>query len=562
MNKNNIFIVVGIIGFIIFYQMFVLSPYQTRHREAQVAAQREAERFAPPTTPPAQAAETRALVGDEQTPLTATAQEPFEGVVPPTERARVFELQAGPNRWIDVLEGAALGQAVLADFFERDPQDKARIVLNRERLEWTSNNRAIQHCLNSLNQNAIRDGAQGELLMRAVTPSGACEFSLMPSGQHAGLLAMRLSLEGFEATQNDVVELRSRGTLGSDHEPDQNYLSYKVDDSTNNIRGNSLFTHTSVRGRMSWLTWGDRYFSIIYRPTGAYNPDLSYGAAAVAHNTVASETPIAFSMRYPARPESGKTRFDFSGDYYFGTRDTSALNLIDPELVETVDLGFFASVARVMLWSLKALNTFFYNFGVSIIALTLIVRIIFWPLNKKAYMSMIKMKELQPEMERIKKKYDTTDRSQAEKMNREIFALYKNKKVNPLGGCLPMLLQLPIFIGLYGALNHSVDLYQAPFFGWIQDLSMADPYYILPIVWTLSLLGYLMINPQAMSTNQPGMPNMKWIMIGMNFFFGFLSKDWPAGLVLYLVVSNCVGLSQQFFLQRSSKKLQMVKEGA
>jgi YidC/Oxa1 family membrane protein insertase len=215
-----------------------------------------------------------------------------------------------------------------------------------------------------------------------------------------------------------------------------------------------------------------------------------------------------------------------------------------------------------MLWSLKTLNRLFDNFGISIIALTILVRILFWPLNKKAYLSTLKMKEIQPELERIRKKFDTKDRAQVEQMNREIFALYKNKKVNPLGGCLPMLLQLPIFIGLYGALSHSIDLYQAPFFGWLQDLSLPDPYYIFPIIWTLSLLGYLAVNPQAMNTNQPGMPNMKWIMIGMNLFFGFLSKDWPAGLLVYLVVSNCVGLSQQYFLMRSNTKPQLLREGA
>jgi YidC/Oxa1 family membrane protein insertase len=558
MNKKNVFVIGGIIAFIALYQFFVLAPYNAKLREAQLK-QESAQTVASSPAAPGKVLEDNKRHNE----LSATAQTSLENIDVPLTRNVVSELAAGSDRSVQIIEGAAIGKAVIGNYFVRGAKEHAAVMLNNEHLEWSSSNPAIQRCLNSLKKSTLVGGDTGKVVMKASTAEGSCEFAVEPNAKHAGLLGVRLTLDGFEAGPADTVELRGRGTLGSSHQTDQNYISYKMDDSIHNVRGKDLFKKTEIKGRMSWMTWGDRYFSVIVKPSGTYTPNLAYESLPATLDAAQHEIPVSFVLRYPARPEAGKARFDFSSDIYFGTRDPSVLNEIAPELVETVDLGFFASVARIMLWALKSLNTVFHNFGVSIIALTLIVRLLFWPLNKKAYMSTIAMKELQPEMERIKKKYDNpSDRSQAEKMNKEIFALYKNKKVNPLGGCLPMLLQLPIFIGLYGALNHSIDLYQAPFFGWIQDLSMADPFYILPVLWTISLLGYMQINPQALNTSQPGMPNMKWIMMGMNVFFGFLSKDWPSGLVLYLVVSNCVGLSQQFFLQRASKKLQLLKEGA
>ncbi|MEO6461096.1 MAG: YidC/Oxa1 family insertase periplasmic-domain containing protein [Bdellovibrionota bacterium] len=554
MNRKNIFIIGAFIVFIGLYQYFVLSPYQARFRQTQ--AQSVTAQAVTPT-------KTLDETNGKKKALSPTAQESLDAANTPITHDVISEIQAGHNRSIEVIEGAALGRAVLADYFVRGANVRTPIVLNNEKLVWTSSNAAVQRCFDTLNKAHVQPAANAnEVVLQSDTPQGFCALRIATNDNNPGLVGMTVTLDRFKTNPGEFIELTSQGVLGSEKQADQNYVAYKMDDSIHKVHGKDLFAKTEVHGRMSWMAWGDRYFSIIVKPSGSYSPDLNYGSLPSEAGAKVSEIPVSYSFRYPAAPEDGKTRFDFSTDVYFGTRDPSALNAIAPDLVETVDLGFFASVARVMLWALKSLNTVFHNFGVSIIALTLIVRLLFWPLSKKAYTSTNRMKELQPEMERIKKKYDSTDKSQAEKMNKEVFALYKTKKVNPLGGCLPMLLQLPIFLGLYGALNHSIDLYQAPFFGWIQDLSMRDPFYILPALWTVSLLGYMQVNPQAMNTSQPGMPNMKWIMMGMNVFFGFLSKDWPSGLVLYLVVSNCVGLSQQFFLQRSNKKLQLMKEGA
>jgi YidC/Oxa1 family membrane protein insertase len=563
MKKSNVIIIGAIVLFIGLYQYFVLAPYQKKVREWEAFQKSQQAQ----TVPAAPVANSETSASSSASPSTTRMAQNTQASdvnlsLELSVRNKIVDYKAGTHRSIQILDGAMLGSAILNDFFVRGVKEKTPVVLNNKGLVWTSSNADIQSCLNSLRQDSVVDSSPTSFLARANFAGATCEWSLVPDVKFPGLFSMKLILEGFRVANTDVIRLQGEGLLGSTHQMDQNYLSYKLDSSIKNIRGKDLFKETYQIGKLDWMTWGDRYFSIILKPEGIYNPNLRYKAQPVATHTTEESTPIEFVLEYPAQPEPSKNRFEFSNQFYFGTRDTTILNEIDPLLVETVDLGFFASVARVMLWSLKTLNRLFDNFGISIIALTILVRILFWPLNKKAYLSTLKMKEIQPELERIRKKFDTKDRAQVEQMNREIFALYKNKKVNPLGGCLPMLLQLPIFIGLYGALSHSIDLYQAPFFGWLQDLSLPDPYYIFPIIWTLSLLGYLAVNPQAMNTNQPGMPNMKWIMIGMNLFFGFLSKDWPAGLLVYLVVSNCVGLSQQYFLMRSNTKPQLLREGA
>ena len=222
-----------------------------------------------------------------------------------------------------------------------------------------------------------------------------------------------------------------------------------------------------------------------------------------------------------------------------------------------MELGYFATIARALIFALNLINKAVGNYGFSIIALTLIVRLLFWPLNKKVFESGRRMKELAPEMERIKAKYGD-DKSKANEMNLEIMGLYKKHGVNPMGSCLPMLLQLPIWFGLYQALNHSLALYQAPFALWIHDLSAPDPYFVFPVLWTISLMGYMYVNPQP---TQPGQPDMRWMMYGMNAVIGYMSHAWPSGLTIYLFVSNLVGITQQLVMQRAGKKLQPIQEG-
>jgi YidC/Oxa1 family membrane protein insertase len=539
--KKNWIVIGSLLLFVILWQSFVVAPY----------TKKTAPKPAAPVTATSTASTSGVAVA---TTAPAAGTSSATELVPPRtlqqlQSGKVVSFELGNRRKVELLEGGVLANAEFADFFQKDAKDPSPIRILSQGLFWKSDNQNVQACLRSMK---VLEGSAGDsYLLGADVDGGSCRLAYDPDPTHPGLVKARLTMTGFQG-QEGSVELRSRDALGSTRPENQNYLAYKADDSIETIRATDLFEAKRVQAKVDWIAWGDRYFATLMIPKGSYNPDLF-------HSGEAEKSEAEYGLRYPLNPQKLNEPYSYELNLYMGTRDPDVLNGIDPSLVETVDLGFFASVARLMLWSLKNLNKLFNNYGVSIIALTLIVRILFWPLNKKAFTSGLAMKAVQPEIERIKSKYGN-DKSKAEQMNRELLNLYKTRKVNPLGSCLPMLLQIPIFIGLYGALNHAVDLYQAPFFGWVQDLSSPDPFYVFPILWTVSLIVYMQLNPQATQT-QPGMPNMKWMFIAMNVFFGFLSKDWPAGLTLYLFVSNLVGVTQQYFIQRGAK-LQPIQGGA
>ncbi len=547
--KRNWGLASVILAFVILYQYLVLGPQQRRAQEIQLEAQRLAEKNAPKASESLKSATGTA----DQVPQAAPEVADVVINTPLPETAATMSL--GAKRSVQVLSNGALKSATLEDFSPANASGSniPKVILTKG-LTIHSNNARVNKCLQSLR--LMEAGASPRFA--AVVGNASCELSYRSDAEHRSLLHATMNFKGYENEPGEVY-LRFEGDLESSDMQDQNFLSYRANESKENIRGGDLFKASRSVGKLDWLAWGDRYFSTIYIPKGRYNPAV-YTEQKNDADTSNPESISVFGVSYPINPEKLTEGFSYEYSLYFGTRDPRVLETISPALVESVDLGFFASIARLMLWALHALNQFFGNYGWSIIALTVIVRALFWPLNRKAYMSSLAMKNLQPEVTRLREKYGK-DAKSAQQMNVELMQLYRKNKVNPLGGCLPILLQIPIFIGLYGALNHSIDLYGAPFFGWITNLSAKDPYYVFPALWTASLLAYMQLNPQSMSP-QPGMPDMKWMFIGMNIFFGYLSASWPAGLTLYLFVSNLVGILQQILIRRSSKKLEMVQEGA
>lgn len=225
---------------------------------------------------------------------------------------------------------------------------------------------------------------------------------------------------------------------------------------------------------------------------------------------------------------------------YFGPKDLDILKAVDHQLARAVDFGFFAPIARPLLYILKFFYSFIGNYGVAIILLTAIIKALFWPLTQKSYTSMKAMQKLQPEMLRIKEKY----KNDRERLNRETMELYKNNRVNPLGGCLPMLVQIPVFFALYKVLLDAIELRHAPFAFWLTDLSAKDPYYITPVV-----MGATMFLQQKMTPTNMDPMQAKVFMI-MPVVFTFLFLNFPSGLVLYWLVNNVLTIVQQYFINR------------
>ena len=210
-----------------------------------------------------------------------------------------------------------------------------------------------------------------------------------------------------------------------------------------------------------------------------------------------------------------------------------------------IDFGWFYFLTKPFFYALSWANDYLGNFGLAILAITVLVKIVFFPLANKSYKSMAKMRNLSPEIQKLRERVGD-DR---QKLNQEMMNLYKKEKVNPLGGCFPILLQMPIFIALYYALMESVELRHAPFMLWINDLSVMDPYYILP-----ALMGASMFLIQKMSPTTVTDPMQQKVMQFMPVIFTVFFIWFPSGLVLYWLMSNVVTLIQQWIIFRSLEK--------
>jgi YidC/Oxa1 family membrane protein insertase len=269
-----------------------------------------------------------------------------------------------------------------------------------------------------------------------------------------------------------------------------------------------------------------------FRPQTVTGPPAADGKAAapLAENTV-------------ALTGSGT----LSTELFFGPKDIGVLEKIRPGMDRLIDYGWFAILVKPLLWTLKEIQGGVKNWGVAILVITVLIKLLLYPLTHKQLVSMKKMGALQPKMEAIRAKYSTkikTDPNARLKMNEETMALYKQEGVNPAGGCLPLLLQMPILIAFYNLLAHAIELRHAPFMLWITDLSAKDPYYITPILMTLTMW------IQQQMTPATGDPAMRRVMNIMPFAMGFFFKDMPSGLVLYWLMQNVLTIVQQMILDR------------
>ena len=233
---------------------------------------------------------------------------------------------------------------------------------------------------------------------------------------------------------------------------------------------------------------------------------------------------------------------------YVGPKDLSLLEKIQPPLAELVNFGWTGIIAKPLLWILQTLHTKVSNWGWCIVLMTLVINIAMFPLKMKSWRSMQKMQKVGPEIRQIQdryKKYSMSD-PRKKKMNEEVMAVYSREGINPLGSCLPMVFQMPIWWALWRVLNGAIELRHAPWIGWIHDLSAMDPYYILPISMTIMM--YLMTKMTPQTTTDPSQQKM---MALMPLFMGFIFFRLSSGLNLYMFTSNLVGIGQQYYLNKS-----------
>lgn len=235
---------------------------------------------------------------------------------------------------------------------------------------------------------------------------------------------------------------------------------------------------------------------------------------------------------------------------FSGPQIKKDLSSTAPGLEYTVDYGWLTVVAAPLFWVLSKIHDLVRNWGVAIILLTVMIKAAFYPLSAKSYRSMAQMRELAPRLEALKQKFGD-DR---QKMQMAMMDIYKTEKINPMSGCLPILIQIPVFISLYWMLLGSVELRHAPFFGWIHDLSAVDPFYILPIIMGASMIIQTKLNPKPADPIQAKV--MTWMPVIFSVFFFFF----PAGLVLYWVVNNIISIWQQWYVNKSIHAAALLKK--
>ena len=238
--------------------------------------------------------------------------------------------------------------------------------------------------------------------------------------------------------------------------------------------------------------------------------------------------------------------------FYAGPKIQSELKDLAVGLNQTVDYGWLWPIAKLLFMGLQMFHNVVGNWGWSIILLTVLVKLILWPLSSKSYRSMAKMRVIAPEMQRMKEEFGE-DRM---RFSQEMMALYKREQVNPLSGCLPLLLQMPIFLALYWVLMESVELRHAPWMLWIQDLSAMDPWFILPLLMGVTMFVQQSLNPQ------PADPMQAKVFKIMPIMFTVFMLFFPAGLVLYWIVNNSITILQQWFINKSVEKDRLKREAA
>ena len=304
----------------------------------------------------------------------------------------------------------------------------------------------------------------------------------------------------------------------------------------------------TFNGKIDWIGYIDRYFMSCILPEKAENGSFKIvkGEKGLLENRY-SEPQRLFQSGIPQT---------YAYHLYFGPKSIQILKSMDRGLEKAVHFGFFDILAKPSVWLLNLIYRIIPNYGVAIILLTVMIKILLWPLGSKSYKSMNEMKRIQPLMAEIREKY----KDDKKKMNEEVMGLYRTYKINPMGGCLPMLVQIPVFFALYRMLYEAIELRHAPFFGWINDLSapdrlfrfdfaipfMQEPYGI-PVL-TL-VMGATMFLQQKMSPPM-GDPAQAKMMMLMPVVFTFIFINFSSGLVLYWLVNNILSIAQQYYIQK------------
>ncbi|MCD4675993.1 MAG: membrane protein insertase YidC [Desulfobacula sp.] len=325
-----------------------------------------------------------------------------------------------------------------------------------------------------------------------------------------------------------------------------------IDDEFTAIKPGDIEEKSTYHGKIDWSGYTERYFMTAVMPKKKDDGRANDARVALAY---ANEMVTSNYIQKMDRLDPGK-QGDYSFTFYMGPKSQKVLGKYDNGLKNAINFGFFNVIAKPLLITMNMIYSVIPNYGVAIILLTVLIKLIFWPLGTKSYKSMNKMKKVQPLMMEIREKY----KNDKQKMNQETMALYKTYKVNPASGCLPLVVQMPIFFALYRMLYQAIELRHAPFVGWMSDLSAPDRLFefnfAIPMMQAphgipmLTLLMGASFLLQQKMTPTAGDPMQAKMMMLMPIFMTVLFINFPAGLVLYMFVNNIISMGQQYYIQK------------
>ena len=322
-----------------------------------------------------------------------------------------------------------------------------------------------------------------------------------------------------------------------------------INDDLEEVDLDDIAEKNTYSGSLKWVALQDRYFMTSIIPAHAEEASMRL--------TVKEDRLLEAQYLNPVSDIRPGTQQTYQYSLFFGPKSMQILSTVGHDLSKALNFGFFDIIAKPCVWLMNKLYNVIPNYGFAIIILTLLIKIVLWPLGSKSYKSMSEMKRIQPLMKEIREKH----KNDKKKMNEEVMGLYRTYKINPLGGCLPMVVQLPVFFALYRMLYQAIELRHAPFFLWIDDLSAPDrlghfaidhipfmePPYGIPVLTII--MGASMLLQQKMSPPM-GDPTQAKMMMFMPIIFTFIFINFSSGLVLYWLVNNILSIGQQYYIQK------------
>lgn len=512
-----------IFGFMVGWQWFLSKRYPDANKPPQAASPKQVEH----TSVPSGASPEKTAAGVPVAPPAAAVR----AAVP----EKTFTYEDDRVRFTVSSRGLGLQDFVLKSYKDHAGQP---IRLGFSPLGWLFEARLKNGPIDF----DLRETASGTWEGTAQTPAGKIRRQLIYDKQKTSFESL-ITIDGATAELGNGLLVIVPDTVRASGSsswlfPSYEHQNFLVGHAGTTTSLNVNHAKENVRGDYegaSFLSLGDQYFSSAVLDRSDVIP------SATASADVAAKTAMGELIYQPHQP-SGTVQF--RQILYAGPKSIDVLQKIDPAMASIIDFGFLKVIAKPLLWVMKWFYSYVGNWGLAIILLTLLVRFIVLPFNLMSVRSMKAMQKIQPLMAQVRERYKDDPMAQ----QREMMSLMKEHKANPLGGCLPMLLQIPIFFALFRVVGSSVEIYQAPFFGWIHDLSAHDPFYVLPVLMGVTMFLQSKLTPTTMDPAQAKI--MQWLPLVFTAFMLQL----PAGLALYMVVSSIFGVTQQWFVMRDGNK--------